>query len=130
MKAIVQKIKFKATPKELFELYMDSKKHTLATGGGKAVMSRKVGGSFSAWNGYIRGKNLEILPGKRVVQSWRGTSDFSAKEDSILILEFEKAGGGAVLTMVHVVPDRHVKHLSKGWHDCYWKPWKKFLAQS
>lgn len=47
-KNIVQKVVFKnTTPKALYELYMDSKKHSVATGA-PAKISAKEGGKFSA----------------------------------------------------------------------------------
>ena len=130
MKTIVQTLKFKAAPKVLYELYMDSKKHGLATGGAKAVISRKVGGSFSAHDGYIRGKTLLLVPGQTIVQTWRGGDWSKQDRDSQFILSFEPEGSGTVLTMVHAnVPDNQAEHLAKGWHDFYWKPWKKYLGE-
>jgi len=129
MKTIVQKIEFKAEPKEVFELYMDSKKHSLITNH-KAVLSRKVAGSYSAYNGYIKGKNLSVVPGKMIVQTWRANTWSKSDMDSIFILTFEKVSGGTELTMVHAnVPDKEAKNLNKGWQDHYWKPWKKHLAK-
>jgi activator of HSP90 ATPase len=129
MKTIIQKIKFKTPPKELFELYMDSKKHSLVTEQ-NAILSRKVGGSYSAYDGYIKGKNLALIPGKMIVQTWRASNWPKSVMDSIFILTFEKASGGTEVTMVHTnVPDKEAKHLSKGWHDCYWNLWKKHLVK-
>jgi activator of HSP90 ATPase len=129
MKTIVQKIVFKAPPKELFELYMDSKKHSLISGGAKAVLSRKAGGSFSVHGGYCKGKNLLLVPNKMIVQTWRASNWSKSDLDSIFILTFEKVSGGTEVTMVHAdVPDKEAKHLTKGWHDHYWTPWKKYLA--
>jgi|SRR5581483_3832164 len=129
MKTIIHKVKFKATPKELFNLFLDSKKHSEATGG-RAKTSRKVGGSFTAWDGYIRGKNLAIIPGRMITQAWR-TSEFkNSDHDSILVLTFEKAPGGTLLTMTHTaVPDHRAPHFNKGWHKHYWNPIKKHLAK-
>jgi hypothetical protein len=42
-KTIQQSVRFRASPEELFDIYLDSKKHSEATGG-RARMSRKVGG--------------------------------------------------------------------------------------
>src|SRR5665213_4247307 len=98
MKTIIQEIKFKAEPKELYELYMNSKKHSLVTEQ-KAVLSRKVGGSYSAYDGYIKGKNLALISGKRIVQTWRASNWSKSVMDSIFILTFEKAGGGTEVTM-------------------------------
>ena len=128
MKTIIQKVKFKAGPEKLFEMYMDSKKHSLATGG-KAVLSRKVGGSFTAWEGYIRGKNLALLPGKMIVQTWRTTTFKRVDQDSILVLTFEKTPGGALMIMIHTaVPDSIASKFKTGWQKHYWEPWKKYLA--
>src|ERR1017187_2660765 len=127
MKTIIQKIKFKASPKLLFEMYMDSKKHSAITGG-KAALNRKIGGKFSAHGGYCWGKNLMIVPNKMIVQTWRA-ADWTKKDlDSIFILALEPAKGGGLITMVHAnVPDRHAGHLNQGWKDHYWKRWESYL---
>ncbi len=50
--AIQPRVVFKASSKDLFEIYLDSKKHTAATGA-KARVSRSVGARFSAWDSSI-----------------------------------------------------------------------------
>ncbi len=60
--------------------------------GGSASINSDWGGEFEAWNGYIHGKNLELEPGKRIVQSWR-TSEFNADEpDSRIEITLEAVG--------------------------------------
>ncbi len=83
-RAIQQSVEFSVSPKELFELYMDSKKHSAATGG-PAKISRKAGGKFTAFGGMLRGKNLVIIPRRMIVQSWRATHWTAADADSILV---------------------------------------------
>jgi len=123
-RTIVQRVKLTAGPRDLFETYLDSARHSAATGA-RAKISRKAGARFSAWNGYIQGKTLHVVPGKLVVQTWRG-SDF--REDSILMLRFDEAPGGGRITMVHAnVPDERAASIAKGWHDYYWKPWRAYL---
>ncbi len=51
-RAIQQHVEFSASPKELFELYLDSKKHAAATGA-PANLSCKVGGAWNAHGGMI-----------------------------------------------------------------------------
>lgn len=127
-KAIQQSVRFAATPAQLFEMYMNSKMHSEATGG-KANMSRKPGGAFTAWNEMLRGRNLMIVPNRMVVQSWRSINFKPGDPDSILILQFSKAPGGAQVDMVHVnVPVQDHKGVTKGWPLYYWKPWKRYLA--
>ena len=128
MKTIIQKVRFKATPKELYEIFLDSKKHTEATGG-KATASNKVGGSFKAWDGYHWGKNLMLVPGQMIVQSWRNLDFKKGEPDSTLLLAFRKKGNGAELTLVHaMLPDR-MGGLGQGWKDFYWKPMTKYLKK-
>lgn len=125
---IEQTVKFNCAPEVLFELYMDSAKHSAATGS-KAQVSRKPGGAFKAFEGVLKGRNLLIVPNQLIVQSWRSTAFKDSDPDSILILEFEKAPGGSQVHMVHVnVPPQDHKGVTQGWPKFYWKPWKAYLA--
>jgi len=128
-RVIQQSVQFLAPPEVLFEMYLDSKKHSEATGGA-ARMSRKAGGQFTAWGGQLRGRNLLIVPNQIIVQTWRGTHWKAADPDSILILRFSKAPVGGRIDLVHEnVPSYDQKGVSQGWPKYYWKPWKKYLAQ-
>ena len=80
-KAIQQSVRFKASPATLFEMYLDSKEHSAATGG-KANLSRKVGGAFTAWNKMLRGRNLAIIPNRMIVQTWRSVNFKPSDPDS------------------------------------------------
>jgi activator of HSP90 ATPase len=126
---IQQHVEFSVSPQELFELYLNSRKHAAATGA-PAKLSRKVGGAWSAHGGRIGGKNLLIVPGRVIVQSWR--AKFWKKEDiSILILKFLKTRGGARVDLVHVgVPSYDQQGVRGGWPKYYWKPWKRYLASA
>ena len=70
MKTIKQKIIFKATPEDVYEALMDSKKHSKFTGS-KAVISRRVGGKFTCYDGSLSGETIELVANKRIVQRWR-----------------------------------------------------------
>jgi activator of HSP90 ATPase len=67
---ISQRAGFSASTETLFEMYMDSKKHAASTGA-PAKLSRRVGGTWSAYGGSIGGRNLLIVPDKQIVQAWR-----------------------------------------------------------
>ncbi|MFQ5941874.1 MAG: SRPBCC domain-containing protein [Nitrososphaerales archaeon] len=127
VKTIQQAVKFNVSPDRLFDIYMDSKKHSAAING-KVSISRKVGARFSAHNGYIKGKNLAIVPKRMIVQSWRGYDWKKRDMDSTLILTFSKAAGGARINLVHAnVPDKWYTLIKKGWYQYYWKPWRAYL---
>lgn len=109
-------------------MYRDSRKHSAAIGR-PAKISHKVGGTFTAFGGAIGGKNLAVIPEKRMVQLWR--ANHWKKEDwSVLILTFSRAPGSAQINLVHVgVPQYDHKGVREGWPKYYWRPWKKFLAK-
>ncbi len=126
---IQQTVKFSVPPQRLFDIYMDSKKHSAATRS-KASISRKVGGKFSAFDGMISGRNLVVIPNRIIVQTWRAGIWKKADLDSILILKFSKAPGGGRIDLVHVnVPDHDYAGVRKGWPKYYWKPWRAYLKK-
>lgn len=127
-KAVQQSGRLGVPPEQLFDIYLDSRKHSDATGA-PARMSRKVGGKFTAWGGALRRRNLMIVPWRLIVQAWRATHWAASDPDSILILRFSKVPGGAQIDLVHVnVPRHDHKGVGQGWPKYYWKPWKKYLG--
>ena len=69
-KIIQQTVTFKASPHEVYETLLDSARHA-AFSGSPAEISREVGGAYSAYDGYISGKNIKLVPDREIVQSWR-----------------------------------------------------------
>jgi activator of HSP90 ATPase len=127
---IQQTVTLKAPPEVLFDSFLDSKEHTAITGGMPAKVSRRVGGSFTAFGGQIRGRNLLILPKRMIVQAWRSDHWKASDPDSILILCFSKARGGGRIDLTHVnVPAHDRKGVTQGWPTYYWKPWNAHLAK-
>lgn len=126
---IQQSVRFRTTPQVLFDLYMDSKKHSSSTGA-PARISRKVGGKFTAFGKRLEGKTLHVIPGKQIVQLWRA-SNWKKEDWSILVLTFGRIAGGAQIDLVHIgVPPYDHKGVRKGWPKYYWRPWKKYLSQN
>ncbi len=111
---IQQRVRFRATPKKLFEMYLDSRAHAASTGA-PAKTTRKVGGTFTAFGGSIGGKNIAIVPEKRIVQMWR--ANHWKKEDwSVLVLAFSHVGEETQIDLVHVgVPTYDHKGVREGW---------------
>ena len=129
-KTIQQTVTFRASPAELFDTYLSSRKHTAATGA-KAVMSRKVGGKFTAHGSHLKGKNVAIVPKRSIVQAWRAAIWKKGDLDSILVLVFSKVPGGGRISMTHVnVPDANAASINRGWREHYWKPWRAYLRRN
>jgi len=105
---------------------MDSRKHAKFSGE-KASISRKVGGKFKCYGGYIEGLNLDLRPDKKIVQSWRG-SDWPDGHYSKVTYSFQKVKNGTRLTFTQSgVPDQYYKDINQGWRDYYWKKMKAML---
>jgi activator of HSP90 ATPase len=119
---------FKAAPKDVYELLMDSKKHTGFTHS-PATISKKVGGKFSAWDGWIYGTNMKLMPGKLIVQKWRG-DDWPKGYYSVTTFAFAKKGTGTRLTFTQKdVPMSVYSDVSKGWKKYYWEMMAEYLKK-
>lgn len=126
---IKQKTLIPATPNEVYDAFMEAKKHSAFTGS-KATSDPKVGGEFTAWDGYISGSNLELVKGKKIVQEW-STTDWPDKfPPSRLELTFKEAKGGTEISMIHSnVPAEQADDLAEGWNEFYWKPMKEYFTK-
>jgi len=126
---IVQEVVFKNTsPQDLYDLYMNADKHSLIAGG-PVTITEKEGDPFSAHQGYITGKNLQLVKGNLIVQAWRAQSWNVEDTDSTFILYLEQTGKDAILRMTHAnVPEEHAVSVEQGWYGHYWDPWKQYLA--
>ena len=129
-KTIQQLVEFDGvSPEKLFEIYIDSKKHSAAINA-KAIINPGVGGEFKAFEGNVHGKNLFILPKQIIVQTWRAQPWKENDPDSILILIFSKTTDGGRIELVQAnVPDHAYNIINDGWETQYWKPWKNYLRQ-
>jgi len=127
-KIIKQTVTFKASPHEVYEALMDSKKHAAFTGG-KARISHEVGGEFAAYDDYIAGKNVELVPDKKIVQLWRAV-DWPEGYFSTVTFLLLPIADGTRLNFTHSdVPEGTEKEFEQGWIDNYWEPMKAFLEK-
>jgi len=127
-KPIHQTVTFKASPHAVYEALMDSQKHA-AFSGSPVKISREVGGEYTAYDGYITGKNLELIPDRRIVQSWRA-ADWPEGHLSTITFALSPVVGGTHLDFTHLdVPDGTEAEFTQGWIDNYWEPMKKMLEK-
>jgi activator of HSP90 ATPase len=125
-KTIKQVVLFKTSPEILYDLLMSSKKHAGFTKD-KAKMSSSIGGSFTAYDGLITGKNMTLEPGKKIVQSWRG-SDWPKGHYSRVTFKFAKVASGTKLTFSQSdVPIEQYVAVKEGWQTFYWDKIKDYL---
>ncbi len=129
-KTIRQTVSIPAKPAEVYEAFLNAKIHTAFTGS-KATCDARVGGKFTAWDGYIWGKNLELEKNHRIVQEWQTTEWPDDAPPSIVEFRFEESKEGTKLTMVHSrVPEEQAEDYRQGWIDCYWDPLKEYFKNA
>jgi activator of HSP90 ATPase len=125
-RSLRQTATFKATPHEVYEALMDSRKHAKFTGG-QARISRRVGGRFSTYDGYAEGENVELIPNEKIVQTWRA-SDWPEGHYSQVTFSLATSRTGTRLTLVQTgIPNDQYNDIKQGWIDYYWKPMKEML---
>jgi activator of HSP90 ATPase len=126
--AIHQEVEIKGSPQAVYEILTDGKKFTEMTGGRAAKIAAEEGGAVSLFGGDIRARNVELVPGKRVVQAWR-SHVWPEGVYSIVRFELQKNGGGTKLTFDQSgYPDGAHDMLSGGWPKMYWDPMNKMLG--
>jgi activator of HSP90 ATPase len=132
--SIRQEVTFPASPARIYELLTDSGKFAAATGR-PARIEASEGAAFSIFGGYISGRQIELIPGQRVVQAWRG-NDWDAGVYSFVRFTLTPAGSGTKLVVDHngypqgkspMYPTWH-EHLSANWPVFYFEPFAKYLA--
>lgn len=121
------KTKINTSCKEIYSAWLSSEGHTNMTGG-EATTSAKAGDDFTAWDGYIEGKNIELKPYNRIVQSWR-TSQFEAhEEDSQIEILLNEVDGQTELTLIHTNVPESGEHYKQGWENHYFQPMKDYFS--
>ena len=129
MRTIKQTVEFKAQPHEVFEALMDSRKHSEFTGQ-EAVISREVGGKFTAYDGYIHGKTIKIEPDKLIVQEW-WANDWPEGAVSKATFKITKTKAGSRLALSQTgVPDEQAEEIERGWEEFYWEPMRGMLEKT
>ena len=83
-----------------------------------------------AWDGYIHGANLQLVPGKTILQSWRATeASWPKSYYSKVRFELTRVAKGTKVKFTHSgVPVEHAGHLAQGWKDHYWRPLRDYLS--
>jgi activator of HSP90 ATPase len=112
----------------VYTAWLDSGKHAKMTNTGAAVASTKVGDSFMAHDGYISGKNIQLIPYSKIVQSWRSTEFKEGEDDSLIEVTFEDKDGGTLVTLTHSNLPMDGGHYEGGWKDYYFKPMKAYFG--
>lgn len=90
-----------------------------------ADMKAEAGYVFSLWEGDITGVNLEVVPGRRLVQEWF----FGEQgEPSVARIELKKEGAKTLLELKHShIPEEVYDEITEGWREYYLGSMKEML---
>ena len=119
-----------ASRERLYDAWLDADDHAAFTGA-PATSEPGVGGHHTAHGGYIKGRHVELTPGRRIVQSWRTTDFPSEAPDSRLELLFEARGDGSetTVTLIHTeIPEGQGAKYQSGWGELYFEPMRAYFA--
>ena len=127
-RTIKQSAVIPAMPVEVYDALVNARKHAAFTGS-PAKSNAKVGGKFSAWDGYISGKYIELGPAKKIVEEWSTNewpAEYPPSRVEVTLARVEKT---TRLTMVQTgVPASQAPQYRQGWKDYYWKPLKAYFG--
>jgi uncharacterized protein YndB with AHSA1/START domain len=128
-KTIKQRVKFKADPATIYDLLADSRKHSAFTGK-PATISEKVGGPFSLNENDVTGINVDLVPGRRIVQAWRHRR-FPEGIFSMAAFTLKATpDGGTELVLTHRgVPKDLIPETEEAWRSQYWSRMKDYLVR-
>ena len=118
-----------ATPAEIYKAWLSTKGHTAMTGSA-AKVDGKIGGKFTAWDGYIFGSTLALEPDQRIAQAWR-TSEFPDEApDSLVEITLKETKDGTKITLTHSqIPAGQEDSYRQGWEDFYFKPMQAYFGK-
>lgn len=128
--ALSLKAVFPVKPRRIYEAWLSSKEHSRFTGSPASIEPR-VGSEFTAWDGYIRGRILELEPPHRILQAWR-TEDFPPESpDSLVEVLFTEVTDGTLMILKHtLIPEGQAVEYEQGWIDYYIKPMQEYFAEN
>jgi activator of HSP90 ATPase len=131
---IHQEVVMQASRARVYKALTDAKEFSKVTEfsmpGAGAAISPDAGGEFSLFTGIISGRNIEMVPGVRLVQAWRA-KDMGPGIYTIARFQLKDEGPSTRLIFDQTaIPQGMAEHLAEGWKSHYWEPLQKYLAKT
>jgi len=120
-----------APPAAVYAMYLDPRAHEAITGAPVEIAARE-GARFYAFGGALSGRVLHLVPGKRIVQTWRSNEFAKGDPDSLLVLTLLPKGRTRTLLDLQQlnVPGCDYAGISQGWERYYFAPWRDYLQKT
>jgi activator of HSP90 ATPase len=111
---------FSATADDLYTALTEPN-HVAAFTGSRVEISQEAGGRFSLFDGSISGTQVELTPGKKIVQKWR-SSEWPDGHFSTVTITLADYDDGCHLSLVQQgVPASDYERTSQGWPRFFWE---------
>lgn len=95
--------------------------------GDEVEMTAEPDTEFSLWDGSIVGKNLELEPGKKIVQQWYFGDH---PEPSIVTIKLHEDKAGTSVELRHTnIPDEDFDDIVEGWNEAYFGSLREFYEE-
>jgi uncharacterized protein YndB with AHSA1/START domain len=116
-------------PERVYSAWLDSGAHAAFTGA-SAKIDPTIGGKFAVLDGYVHGRTVDLLPGRRIVQTWRTKEFPGAAPDSRLEVQFETAEGATRITVMHSgIPQGLGERFKQTWTARYFHPMRGYFGR-
>jgi uncharacterized protein YndB with AHSA1/START domain len=130
--SIHQEALIAAPPEQVFDLLTSGEQFGAATGQPAEITDRE-GEPFSLFGGRVQGRQIELVPGQRVVQAWRfGAAHPTPWEPGVystVRFTLEPAGDETRLVIDHDgIPLEWIDHISSGYPAFYRDPIANYFA--
>ncbi|KAI8064217.1 activator of Hsp90 ATPase [Gongronella butleri] len=117
-------VDFQTSAHELYETLLDPQR-VMAWTRGPAKISRDIDSPYEMFNGNVSGKILELVPDKKIVQSWR-LGNWPAGHYSTVTFEFDQGSDGTQLRVKQTgVPLGEEDTTRNNWNGYYWRAIKQ-----
>jgi len=121
-----------ATPLEVFTYLTDGETFAAATGAAARLEARE-GSAFWLFDARIEGRQIELVPGERVVQAWRFGEAHPDVWDpgvySIVRFTMTEEGGRTRFVVDHgAIPAEWLEHIESGYPIFYAEPMTRYFA--
>lgn len=120
------KTNFPVSAQKIYQAWLNGTQHTKMTGG-QATGTAETGSEFTAWDGYISGRNVDLIANKKIVQTWR-TIEFDEKEDDSQIeIILNDMDNGCEFILTHTQIPSGQPDYEQGWQEHYFEPMKEYF---
>lgn len=130
--SIHQEAVLEAAPEQVYAVLTDGEKFAAATGL-PARLGGREGEAFTLFGGRVEGRQIELVPGERVVQAWRFGGEHPDTWEpgvySVVRFTLKPEAGGTRFVIDHDgIPPEWEEHIAGGYPTFYRDPLARYFT--